>query len=101
MTRLKMFCFSLANENLAKIKKIDYIPVGLGKSNFDSEWLRDNTGDNISEKNSWYGENTFYYWLWKNNLKKTLTLNGQVFVTTEGFGLKMQKKKVMKILKIQ
>lgn len=70
MTRLKMFCFSLANENLAKIKKINYIPVGLGKGNFDSEWLRDNTGDNISEKNSWYGENTFYYWLWKNNLKK-------------------------------
>ena len=52
MTRLKMFCFSLANENLAKIKKINYIPVGLGKGNFDSEWLRDNTGDNISEKNS-------------------------------------------------
>ena len=41
MTRLKMFCFSLANENLAKIKKINYIPVGLGKGNFDSEWLRD------------------------------------------------------------
>ena len=50
MTRLKMFCFSLANENLAKIKKINYIPVGLGKGNFDSEWLRDNTGDNISKK---------------------------------------------------
>ena len=79
MTRLKMFCFSLANENLAKIKKINYIPVGLGKGNFDSEWLRDNTGDNISEKNSWYGENTFYYWLWKNNLKKLLSSDAVLF----------------------
>ncbi len=65
-----MYCFSLSNENLEKIKKINYIPVGLGRGNFDKEWLRDNTNDNISEKNSWYGENTFYYWLWKNDLKK-------------------------------
>jgi len=70
MTSLNMYCFSLSNENLEKIKKINYIPVGLGKGNFDKEWLRDNTNDNISEKNSWYGENTFYYWLWKNDLKK-------------------------------
>ena len=70
MTSLNMYCFSLSNENLEKIKKINYIPVGLGRGNFDKEWLRDNTNDNISEKNSWYGENTFYYWLWKNDLKK-------------------------------
>ena len=66
-----MYCFSLANSNLEKIKRINYIPVGLGKENFSSEWLRDNTQDNISNKNSWYGENTFYYWLWKNDLKET------------------------------
>ena len=70
MTSLKMYCFSLENSNLEKIKKINYIPVGLGKKSFDKEWIRDNTNDHISEKNSWYGENTFYYWFWKNNLKK-------------------------------
>ena len=39
MKSLKMYCFSLANSNLDKIKKINYIPVGLGKANFDKEWL--------------------------------------------------------------
>ena len=42
--------FSLANSNLDKIKKINYIPVGLGKGKFEKEWLRENTKDNISEK---------------------------------------------------
>ena len=70
MKALKMYCFSLSNSNLDKIKKINYIPVGLGKENFNKEWIRDNTNENISTKNSWYGENTFYYWLWKNNFKK-------------------------------
>ena len=68
MTSLKMYCFSLAKSNFEKIKKINYTPVGLGKENFNEEWMRDNTGNNISEKNSWYGEITFYYWLWKNDL---------------------------------
>jgi len=53
---------------LLNIKKLNYIPVGLGKNNFSTNWLRDNTGDNISEKNPYYGEYTFYYWYWKNML---------------------------------
>ena len=70
MENLKMYCISMSNSHLEKIKKLNYIPVGLGDGQFDKEWLRDNTLKNISHKNSWYGENTFYYWLWKNNLKK-------------------------------
>ncbi len=56
-------------ENLDIIKSLNYIPVGLYKKNFSREWLRDNTGDNISKKNPFYGEYTFYYWYWKNLLK--------------------------------
>ena len=70
MSSLKMYCISLSNSHLNKIKSLNYVPVGLGNGKFDKEWLRDNTLDNISKKNSWYGENTFYYWLWKNNLNK-------------------------------
>jgi len=70
MTNLKMYCISMSNSHLGKIKKLNYIPVGLGDGKFDKEWVRDNTLENISQKNSWYGENTFYYWLWKNNLKE-------------------------------
>ena len=60
----------LHEHHLINIKKLNYTPVGLGKNNFSTNWLRDNTGDNISEKNPYYGEYTFYYWYWKNMLHK-------------------------------
>ena len=43
---------ALENENLETIKRLNYLPVGLKNNNFSNEWLRDNTGDNISQKNS-------------------------------------------------
>lgn len=68
MNNYKIFCMCLHEHLLLNIKKLNYIPVGLGKNNFSTNWLRDNTGDNISEKNPYYGEYTFYYWYWKNML---------------------------------
>ena len=59
----------LKNEYLESVKKHNYIPVGLKNKNFSSEWLTDDTLINISEKNPYYGEYTFYYWYWKNILK--------------------------------
>ena len=59
----------MKNSHLEKIKKLNYIPVGLGEDKFDKGWTTDNTGTNISFKNKFYGENTFHYWLWKNQLK--------------------------------
>lgn len=64
-----MYCLSLNDEDYTKINSLNYIPVGLGKNKFGSKWLRDNNGINISEKNSFYGEYTFHYWLWKNEIK--------------------------------
>ena len=49
---------------------MSYLPVGLGDKKYSSEWFRDNTGINISNKNKSYGEYTFHYWLWKNYLDK-------------------------------
>ena len=69
MKNLKIYCGCLNNSNLSQIKKLNYIPVGLKNNNFSGEWLRDNTFINISNKNSYYGEYTFYYWYWKNLLK--------------------------------
>ncbi len=63
-----LFCLSLNNNQFQIIKDLNYIPVGLGESNFDKLWLRDNHGENISEKNKYYSEYTFHYWLWKNYL---------------------------------
>jgi len=70
MDYLKIYCMSIHNSNLETIKNLNYIPVGLYKNDFSSEWLRDNSGENISHKNPFYGEYTFYYWYWKNLLKK-------------------------------
>ena len=66
MNNLRMFCISMNANHLNFIKEINYLPVGLGKDSFSSEWFRDNTGINITEKNNYYGEYTFHYWLWKN-----------------------------------
>ena len=70
MQNLKMFCICIHNQLLEKVKLLNYIPVGLGNDQFDSGWIKDNLGDNISEKNKFYGEYTFHYWFWKNELKK-------------------------------
>ncbi len=63
-----MFCLSLEPGHYAFVKKLGYIPVGLGKKDFSKSWFTDKSGVNISEKNKYYGEYTFHYWLWKNYL---------------------------------
>ena len=45
----------------AQIRNISEIP---------SNWLKDNSGDNISYKNKSFGTLTSHYWVWKNQLDK-------------------------------
>ena len=59
---LKMYCMCLNDHLLENVKKLNYFPVGLGSNTFSDEWMRDNTGKNISKKNRYYGEHSFYYW---------------------------------------
>jgi len=47
---------------------LGYNPVGLGEKKFDKKIFSDKGSANISEKNSYYGEYTFHYWIWKNYL---------------------------------
>tara|TARA_E500000178_G_scaffold320069_1_gene342898 strand:+ start:205 stop:1020 length:816 start_codon:yes stop_codon:yes gene_type:complete len=72
----------LHDHHLQNLKKLNYIPVGLGKNTFSNDWLKDNTGINISYKNSHYGEYSFYYWLWKNNLSK---INNNTWIGFSGY----------------
>lgn len=65
----KFFCLCLDENYLNPVSKLNYIPVGLGNRNFSKAWIRDNSGINISNKNAYYGEYSFHYWLWKNELK--------------------------------
>ena len=66
MSELAMYCLTLNPSHEEKIFALSYIPVGLGDKNFSNKFLSDKTGENISSKNSFYGEYTFHYWLWKN-----------------------------------
>jgi hypothetical protein len=68
MPKLSMYCITLNPEHLKLINNLNYLPVGLGNSNFSNEWLTDKSKINISDKNDFYGEYTFHYWLWKNNI---------------------------------
>ena len=49
--KLSMFCITLNPNHLNIIKKLNYIPVGLGKKEFSSEWFKDASGDHITYKN--------------------------------------------------
>ena len=67
MKNLQIFCLTLNPLHKNIIDKLGYTSVGLGNNFFSKEWLSDKTGKNIAEKNQYYGEYTFHYWLWKNN----------------------------------
>jgi len=69
MHNANIYCLCLDNNLKSIVSNLNYIPVGLGKKKFDDDWLKDNTGKNISFKNSYYGEYTFHYWIWKNKIK--------------------------------
>ena len=69
MQNLKVYCTSI---NYYKV--LDKLPsyisiIGLGKERFPKNWLKEVDGKNILEKNSFYGELTGIYWIWKNLLK--------------------------------
>jgi len=51
---LRMYCISINPLHLDKIKKLDYIPVGLSDNFFTKDWLSDKTEKNISDKNKYY-----------------------------------------------
>ena len=70
MHNTTMYCHSLHDKMLSEIKKVGYVPVGLGDGKLSEEWLKDDNLINISHKNKYYAEYTFYYWFWKNVLPK-------------------------------
>ncbi len=68
MKEPNIYCIAVDDRLVNKIKDINCVPVGLGDAIFSKDWKRDNIANNISDKNKHYGELTFYYWFWKNEL---------------------------------
>lgn len=73
MNNISNFCLTLNPGHETKIKMLSYIPVGLGDKVFSKDCLSDKTGESIYQKNPFYGEYTFHYWIWKNYLKEIKT----------------------------
>ncbi len=73
MKNITQFCLTLNPDHEDIIKKLSLIPVGLGDKKFSDDCLSDKKGVNISQKNPYYGEYTFHFWIWKNYLEKIKT----------------------------
>ena len=94
MQNLKIYCLTLSNSHYEKILEKNYIPVGLGSANYSDKWLTDKNIFNISDKNKFYGEYTFHYNLWKNEIIKNEDQNSWIgFCTYRRFWSKTSKLK--------
>lgn len=59
--------FTMTHKKFAQPSDSIYIPLQVGRAcGEDLGYAGDNTGDNISDKNCYYGELTGVYWVWKN-----------------------------------
>ncbi len=47
-----------------------YVPIVAGANQNHLPFLKDNTGENISDKNPYYSELTALYWIWKHDKSK-------------------------------
>tara|TARA_Y200000002_G_C22598841_1_gene628594 strand:- start:9 stop:821 length:813 start_codon:yes stop_codon:yes gene_type:complete len=68
MNNAIIYCLCLHDKLYNNVKDLGYVPVGLGSKNFSDGWITDSSGENISHKNHNYGEHSFHYWFWKNQL---------------------------------
>ena len=64
-----MHIYCITHKNLDFIEKLNLIPSGVGSNSYPQNFIDEKTGNNINQKNPYYGEITFHYWLWKNKLK--------------------------------
>ena len=59
--------FTMTHKKFKEPSDPIYLPLQVGRAcNEDLGYAGDDTGDNISEKNCYYGELTGVYWVWKN-----------------------------------
>lgn len=65
---LKIFSVYFDNRPVWKSDCVEPIQAGKARTGYSLEMLADDTGDNISNENTRYGEMTAWYWVWKNYL---------------------------------
>ena len=65
---MKIYC--ITHKPIKNIEKTGLIPAGVGMNSFPKNYIVENSGDNIANKNFCYSETSFHYWMWKNLLPK-------------------------------
>jgi len=65
---MKIYC--ITHKPIKNIEKTGLIPAGVGKNSFPPNYIKENSGNNIADKNFCYSETSFHYWIWKNLLPK-------------------------------
>ena len=65
-----MNIYCITHKPLKNIEKLGLLPAGVGTSDFPSNYIVENIGENIAHKNQYYSETSFHYWIWKNILPK-------------------------------
>lgn len=65
---LKIFSVYFDQRPVWKSDCVEPIQAGKTRTGYRLEMLADDTGDNISNENTRYGEMTAWYWVWKNYL---------------------------------
>jgi len=68
MNNIAMYC--VTDKVLDYFQNIPYKFAGVGNNNFPQNYLLSNSLKNIHEKEKYYSELTFHYWLWKNKFKQ-------------------------------
>ena len=63
---MKIYC--ITHKPLNIIEKLGLIPAGVGETKFPSNYIIENSANNIASKNKHYSETSFHYWIWKNIL---------------------------------
>lgn len=67
-----MKIYIITHKNNIQVNVCDsYVPLMVGNRE-NGKYLRDNSGDNISEKNDSYCELTGLYWIWKNDITSNI-----------------------------
>lgn len=67
---IKIFSIYHKDFKIFKSEVIEPIQTGCNFTDLDLGVLKDNTKNNIAEKNPYYGELTAWYWVWKNYLNE-------------------------------
>ena len=100
--KIQVYVVSHSEEDIRDIDANDvYVPLFVGRDGKDNfGFVSDDTGDNISSKNSSYCELTGLYWMWKNSTADIIGLvHYRRYFAKWRLGKRLERKELEEIFK--